>query len=223
MKADERVARQVGRALRRLRLDQDFLMKQVTGRAGVTVSMLSRYEHGRGCPLSPEPGEDPPGARLHGGGVRQLPQTLGGACREIHPLRAVPAPPGRLRQARRDACLTQAEVGRQIGARQSFVSKVESGERRLDPVELARFAAVYGKPLGGSWRRPAPRRKGASRRTFRRPVVRSPRPLPLPPHGPDQGTLLHGARQSRAVNSVGAGRALPALPLCLGLAGGAGG
>jgi transcriptional regulator with XRE-family HTH domain len=28
------------------------------------------------------------------------------------------------------------------------VSQVESGERRLDPVELARLAAVYGKPLG---------------------------------------------------------------------------
>ena len=54
---------------------------------------------------------------------------------------------GRLRQARQDAGLTQAEVGRQIGARQAFVSKVESGERRIDPVELARFAAIYGKPL----------------------------------------------------------------------------
>jgi hypothetical protein len=28
------------------------------------------------------------------------------------------------------------------------VSKVESGERRLDPIELAQFAAVYGRPLG---------------------------------------------------------------------------
>jgi transcriptional regulator with XRE-family HTH domain len=54
----------------------------------------------------------------------------------------------RLRQARRDADLTQAEVGRRLGLRQAFVSKVESGERRLDPVELARFAVVYGKPLG---------------------------------------------------------------------------
>jgi transcriptional regulator with XRE-family HTH domain len=53
----------------------------------------------------------------------------------------------RLRQARQEACLTQAEVGRRLGLRQSFVSKVESGERRLDPVELARFAAVYGKPV----------------------------------------------------------------------------
>jgi transcriptional regulator with XRE-family HTH domain len=54
---------------------------------------------------------------------------------------------GRLRQARRDACLTQAEVGRRLGVRQPFVSKVESGERRLDPVELAQIAAVYCKPL----------------------------------------------------------------------------
>jgi transcriptional regulator with XRE-family HTH domain len=54
----------------------------------------------------------------------------------------------RLRQARRDAGLTQADVGRRLGLRQAFVSKVESGERRLDPVELTRFAAVYRKPLG---------------------------------------------------------------------------
>jgi transcriptional regulator with XRE-family HTH domain len=54
---------------------------------------------------------------------------------------------GRLRQARQDARLTQAEVGRRLGVRQAFVSKVENGERRLDPVELARFAAVYGKPV----------------------------------------------------------------------------
>jgi hypothetical protein len=27
------------------------------------------------------------------------------------------------------------------------VSKVERGERRLDPVELAQFAALYGKPI----------------------------------------------------------------------------
>jgi len=55
---------------------------------------------------------------------------------------------GRLRQGRRGAGLTQAEVGRQIGVRQAWVSKVESGERRLDPVELARLAALYGKPVG---------------------------------------------------------------------------
>jgi transcriptional regulator with XRE-family HTH domain len=53
----------------------------------------------------------------------------------------------RLRQARHDAGLTQAEVGRRLGLRQNVVSRMETGERRVDPVELARFAAVYGKPL----------------------------------------------------------------------------
>jgi transcriptional regulator with XRE-family HTH domain len=53
----------------------------------------------------------------------------------------------RLRQARRDAKLTQAQVGQRLRLRQGFVSKVENGERRLDPVELARFATIYGKPL----------------------------------------------------------------------------
>ena len=53
MKSDERVARQVGQALRRLRCDLDFGLKQVAGRAGITVSMLSRYEHGHHCPSLP--------------------------------------------------------------------------------------------------------------------------------------------------------------------------
>jgi transcriptional regulator with XRE-family HTH domain len=53
----------------------------------------------------------------------------------------------RLRQARHDAKLTQEEVGERLGIRQNLVSKMELGERRLDPVELARFAAAYGKPV----------------------------------------------------------------------------
>jgi transcriptional regulator with XRE-family HTH domain len=51
----------------------------------------------------------------------------------------------RLRQARTDAGLTQVQVAEQLGVRQTFVSKVELGERRIDPVELARFAAIYGR------------------------------------------------------------------------------
>ncbi len=53
----------------------------------------------------------------------------------------------RLRSARHKAGLTQQEVARQLGKPQSFVSKCESGERRVDVVELERFAAVYGKPV----------------------------------------------------------------------------
>ncbi len=57
---------------------------------------------------------------------------------------------GRLRQARQEARLTQAEVGQRLGQRQSFVSKVESGERRLDPVELRSSPPSTASPWGGS-------------------------------------------------------------------------
>ncbi len=53
----------------------------------------------------------------------------------------------RLRQARQDAGLTQEQVAAFLGRPQSFVSKCESGERRVDVVELDAFARVYGKPL----------------------------------------------------------------------------
>lgn len=38
--------------------------------------------------------------------------------------------------ARKDAGLTQAEVGARLGQRQTFVSKYELGERRLDVAEF---------------------------------------------------------------------------------------
>lgn len=53
----------------------------------------------------------------------------------------------RLRAARNEAGYTQADAARQLGRPQSFVSKCESGERRVDAVELAEFAKLYGKPL----------------------------------------------------------------------------
>lgn len=53
----------------------------------------------------------------------------------------------RLRAVRMRAKLTQAEVARRLGKPQSYVSKSESGERRVDAAELAAFAAVYGVPV----------------------------------------------------------------------------
>lgn len=44
--------------------------------------------------------------------------------------------------------LTQVQVAAKLGKPQSYVSKVESGERRIDPVELARFAEIYGCRVG---------------------------------------------------------------------------
>jgi len=53
----------------------------------------------------------------------------------------------KLRQARLDAGLTQEEVARRLGKPQSFVSKCESGERRVDVIELTRFALLYAKEI----------------------------------------------------------------------------
>lgn len=53
----------------------------------------------------------------------------------------------RLRDAREESGLTQVEVARKLGKPQSFVSKCESGERRIDVVELRVFADLYGKDL----------------------------------------------------------------------------
>ncbi len=49
----------------------------------------------------------------------------------------------RLRAAREAAGLTQAEAAQALGRPQSFVSKCESGERRIDVVELLAFARLY--------------------------------------------------------------------------------
>lgn len=53
----------------------------------------------------------------------------------------------RLREARKEASLSQEEVATALGVRQKFVSKIETGERRIDPVELDELARLYGKPV----------------------------------------------------------------------------
>lgn len=53
----------------------------------------------------------------------------------------------RLREARRQAGLTQVQVAKALARPQSFVTKCELGERRLDPVDLQRFARLYRKSL----------------------------------------------------------------------------
>jgi transcriptional regulator with XRE-family HTH domain len=47
-----------------------------------------------------------------------------------------------LRNARESKGLTQTEVAQRLGQTQSFVSKVERGERRLDIVELRAFCSA---------------------------------------------------------------------------------
>lgn len=54
----------------------------------------------------------------------------------------------RLREAREVAGLRQVQIAEKLGKPQSYVSKVESGERRIDPLELADLAAIYGRDIG---------------------------------------------------------------------------
>lgn len=54
----------------------------------------------------------------------------------------------RLRAAREQTGLTQADVAKRLRKPQSFVSKCEAGERRVDVIELAAFARVYEQDLG---------------------------------------------------------------------------
>jgi transcriptional regulator with XRE-family HTH domain len=49
-----------------------------------------------------------------------------------------------LRAARKRGGLTQADVARRLRETQSFISKCERGERRLDVIELRAFCSAIG-------------------------------------------------------------------------------
>lgn len=46
---------------------------------------------------------------------------------------------------RKAAEITQVELAERLGKPQSFVSKVERGERRLDVIEFCQFADALGR------------------------------------------------------------------------------
>ena len=52
-----------------------------------------------------------------------------------------------LKDARLEMKLTQIEVAKKLHKPQSYVSKAEKGERRIDAIELARFAKIYRKNI----------------------------------------------------------------------------
>ena len=58
-----------------------------------------------------------------------------------------------LRKMRSDAGLRQADLAQRLGVPQSFVSKYESGERRLDIVEIRQVCQVFGISLAEFVRR----------------------------------------------------------------------
>lgn len=52
-----------------------------------------------------------------------------------------------LRRCRLESGLTQAQLAERINETQSFVSKYESGEQRLDLYELEKICDAIGVPL----------------------------------------------------------------------------
>ena len=53
----------------------------------------------------------------------------------------------RLRDARKECGLRQVDVAEKLEIHQVDVSRIETGERRIDPTELKELAELYGKPL----------------------------------------------------------------------------
>jgi len=53
----------------------------------------------------------------------------------------------KLVDARNGVGMSQARVAEKLSKPQSYVSKCESGERRIDVIELKKFAQLYNKTL----------------------------------------------------------------------------
>jgi len=53
----------------------------------------------------------------------------------------------KLKKARIESGLTQQQIADKLAKPQSYVSKIESGERRLDVIELNKFIKIYNKDI----------------------------------------------------------------------------
>ncbi len=54
---------------------------------------------------------------------------------------------GQLKKARQEVGLEQEQVAKILKKTQSYISKIESGQRRIDIVTLKEFARIYKKDI----------------------------------------------------------------------------
>lgn len=52
----------------------------------------------------------------------------------------------RLRTARKEAGVSQVQVAEHLDLVQPLVSRIESGERKIDPIEFEELCKLYGRP-----------------------------------------------------------------------------
>ena len=53
----------------------------------------------------------------------------------------------KLRSARLQAGLTQIQASKKLRKPQSYISKIERGERKIEAIELGDFAKIYNKDI----------------------------------------------------------------------------
>ncbi len=53
----------------------------------------------------------------------------------------------KLKKARIEAGLDQEQVAQLLGKSQSYISRIEAGQRRIDIIQLKEFAKAYKKPI----------------------------------------------------------------------------
>ena len=53
----------------------------------------------------------------------------------------------KLKKARHEAGFDQIDVAKKLGKTQSYISKIESGQRKVEVLQLKKFAKIYNKGI----------------------------------------------------------------------------